>query len=137
MKLEFSHDETFERIKIEAREDDGTGADIILNTYELDTVILNLAKARAKMSPEVPRTLDPAPVFKNVVVGPAFHICPGVEPGRMQKYFSLAFAHPGMGWIALRMSVDEALQLAQAIGVTALKISRESRIVGVDGKPLA
>jgi hypothetical protein len=136
-QLDFSIDQTSERMKIEITpEGDKPAAEIVLSTYELDTVILNLAKARAKMKPEIPRTLDPRPVFKNVVSGAMFHISPGASGPQAKVDVVIAVAHPGMGWIAFPMPVADALKLSEAIGLMALKVSQRAPLVGPDGKPL-
>lgn len=136
-QLEFSIDQTSERMKIEITpQGDEPPGEIILSTYELDTVILNLAKARAKMKPEIPRTLDPRPVFKNVVGGAMFHISPGASGPQAKVDVVLAVSHPGMGWIAFPMPAAEAMKLAEHIGLMALKVSQRAPLVGPDGKPL-
>ena len=136
-QLECSIDQTKERMKIEIRaEGDEPGAEIVLSTYELDNVILNLARARAGMQPEIPRTLDPRPIFKNVVSGAMFHVSPGASGPQAKVDVVLAVAHPGMGWIAFPIPPAEAMKLAEAIGLMAMKVSQRAPLVGPDGKPL-
>lgn len=136
-ELAFSLDQTNERMKIEIRAEEGQPAgEIVVSTYELDNVILNLASARAKMKPEIPRTLGPKPVFRNVVAGTMFHISPGASGPQAKVDVVVAVAHPGMGWIAFPLPVADALKLAEHIGLMALKVSQRAPLVGPDGKPL-
>jgi hypothetical protein len=143
-KLLFSISQTGEHIRIEIPNEDGTiGAESILNAAELDTVILNLSNIRAGMKPEIPKELDPNPVFRNSVRGAGFIISATMAAPQAKPEVVMAGLHPGMGWIAFVMPVDETLRLAEALGILALRLRQQAPVVtmkksllGPNGQPL-
>jgi hypothetical protein len=82
---------------------------MVLDASGLQEVINNLAKVRAKMSDRVPFNIDLGSRFSSIK-HPAW---------RLQRYhdgtFALFLRHPGFGWLAFRLSGEEARQIGEGL----------------------
>ncbi len=88
--------------------------DVSLGASDIEALIANLAKARARMKPEVPKVRPLAP---RTLVSPLTAVVdvPGV-PGK-----TLLFRHAGLGWLGFAFSQVDAGKIASRLKTPAKK----------------
>jgi hypothetical protein len=117
LAIDIADDSSRVRLQILDDERNLTG-EIILDAHELELVIRNMAGARAKLKPGIPRSLDPNPVFRDVTHKPVFHI---TVANKVSKEIVVAARHDGHGWLAFAMTPENGLQMAELLVQTAAK----------------
>lgn len=135
MNLQYSLSQDSAQMRIEISDDEG-GSSIDLPAEDVDNLILNLAIGRAKMVPEIPRTLDPNPVFRNYVHSPVLHISKYQTPPSNKLGVLFALHHPGLGWIAVPMDAKSAGEFAMHMARVGSEVAMASPLVRPDGRPI-